>query len=49
MFKGGKGVGKGKFDSPTGIAVDGSGNILVADTGNGRIEKFSSNGTSLRA
>ena len=45
MFKGGKGVGKGKFDSPTGIAVDGSGNILVADTGNGRIEKFSPNGT----
>ncbi len=45
MFKGGKGVGNGKFDSPTGIAVDGSGNILVADTGNGRIEKFSPNGT----
>jgi DNA-binding beta-propeller fold protein YncE len=45
MFKGGKGVGKGKFDSPTGIAVDPNGNILVADTGNGRIQKFSANGT----
>jgi DNA-binding beta-propeller fold protein YncE len=47
MFKGGKGVGKGNFDSPTGIAVDGSGNVLVADTGNGRIEKFSPSGAFL--
>jgi DNA-binding beta-propeller fold protein YncE len=47
MFKGGNGVGTGKFDSPTGIAVDPNGNILVADTGNGRIQKFSSSGTSL--
>jgi sugar lactone lactonase YvrE len=45
MFKGGRGTGKGEFDSPTGMAVDPSGNILVADTGNGRIEKFSPNGT----
>src|SRR5207302_9668322 len=44
MFKGGNGVGKGKFDSPTGIAVDPNGNILVADTGNGRFTKFSSSG-----
>ena len=42
-FIGGKGIGKGQFDSPTGIAVDGNGNVLVADTGNGRIEKFSAN------
>jgi sugar lactone lactonase YvrE len=47
MFKGGNGVGTGKFDSPTGIAVDPNGNILVADTGNARIQKFSSSGTSL--
>jgi DNA-binding beta-propeller fold protein YncE len=47
MFKGGKGVGTGKFDSPTGIAVDPKGSILVADTGNGRIQKFSSNGAFL--
>ena len=46
-FQGGKGTGKGKFDSPTGIAVDGSGDVLVADTNNGRIEKFSAMGTFL--
>jgi DNA-binding beta-propeller fold protein YncE len=45
MFKGGRGTGKGEFDSPTGIAVDSSGNVLVADTMNGRIQKFSPNGT----
>src|SRR6266446_178110 len=47
MFKGGSGVGKGIFDSPSGIEVDPNGNILIADTGNGRIQKFSSSGTSL--
>src|SRR6266513_105883 len=47
MFEGGRGAGKGQFDSPTGIAVDTKGNILVADTNNGRIEKFSPNGTFL--
>jgi DNA-binding beta-propeller fold protein YncE len=46
-FQGGKGLGRGQFDSPTGIAVDGSGNVLVADTNNGRIEKFSATGTFL--
>src|SRR5207253_3765209 len=46
-FQGRKGTGNGEFDSPTGIAVDGSGNILVADTNNGRIEKFSPTGTFL--
>src|SRR6266481_4884518 len=45
MLEGGRGSGKGEFDSPTAMAVDPSGNILVADTGNGRIEKFSPNGT----
>jgi DNA-binding beta-propeller fold protein YncE len=47
MFEGGKGTEKGEFDSPTGIAVDGNGNILVADTNNGRIEKFSPTGAFL--
>jgi DNA-binding beta-propeller fold protein YncE len=47
MFEGGKGTENGEFDSPTGIAVDASGNILVADTNNGRIEKFSPTGTFL--
>jgi DNA-binding beta-propeller fold protein YncE len=44
-FEGGQGNGRGQFDSPRGIAVDTAGNIFVADTNNGRIEKFSSNGT----
>ncbi len=45
MAKGGKGTGRAQLDSPTAIAVDPTGNILVADTGNGRIEKFSPDGT----
>src|SRR6266496_525691 len=45
MFEGGRGTGKGEFDSPTAIAVDPTGNVLVADTNNGRIEKFSPTGT----
>jgi DNA-binding beta-propeller fold protein YncE len=44
-FEGGRGKGEGEFDSPTAIAVDPNGNILVADTGNGRVEKLSPNGT----
>ncbi len=37
MFEGGRGTGKGEFDSPTAIAVDPTGNVLVADTNNGRL------------
>src|SRR5205814_4416030 len=44
-FEGGPGGGKGQFDNPHGIAVDSAGNIFVADTGNGRIQKFSPKGT----
>jgi sugar lactone lactonase YvrE len=44
MFDGGRGADKGQFDGPTGIAVDAKGNVLVADTNNGRIEKFSPTG-----
>jgi sugar lactone lactonase YvrE len=47
MFAGGKGIGKGQFDSPVGIVVDGDGNVLVADTDNGRLEKFAPTGTFL--
>ena len=47
MFEGGRGAGKGEFDLPVGIAVDRNGNFLVADTNNGRIEKFSPTGTFL--
>ena len=47
MFEGGKGSGKGQFDSPTAMAVDGNGTVFIADTGNSRIEKFSPTGAFL--
>ena len=47
MFDGGRGSDRGQFDGPSGIAVDANGNILVADTNNGRIEKFSPTGEFL--
>src|SRR5438445_13041698 len=36
---GSQGGGDGQFANPTGVAVDGSGNVFVAD-GNNRIQKF---------
>jgi DNA-binding beta-propeller fold protein YncE len=47
MFESVRGSGKGEFDLPSGMCIDGNGNILVADTGNGRIEKFSPTGSFL--
>jgi DNA-binding beta-propeller fold protein YncE len=47
MFQGGKGKGEGQFDWPTAIATDQNGNVLIADTGNGRVEKFSATGAFL--
>jgi M6 family metalloprotease-like protein len=44
---GSSGTATGQFYHPEGIAVDSSGNIYVADTGNNRIQKFSSGGTFL--
>lgn len=42
---GGFGTATSQFSSPYGVAVDGSGNVLVADSGNDRISKFTSTGT----
>jgi DNA-binding beta-propeller fold protein YncE len=47
MFEGGKGIENGQFDFPRGIAVDSRGNVLVADTNNNRIQKFSPAGVFL--
>ena len=38
------GSGKGQFNGPYGIAVDSSGDIWVADTGNNRVEEFNEKG-----
>jgi hypothetical protein len=38
------GAGGGKLKEPTGVAVDSSGNVWVADHGNNRIEELSSTG-----
>ncbi len=39
LFKfGSHGEGNGQFTAPTGVAVDGNGNIIVADWGNSRIQ-----------
>ena len=41
---GAQGAGDGQFSFPTGVAVDTSGHVYVADTGNYRIQKFDSKG-----
>jgi DNA-binding beta-propeller fold protein YncE len=47
LFEAGPGKENGQFDFPRGLAVDNSGNILVADTNNGRLQKFSPTGVFL--
>jgi len=41
------GSGDGQFIEPWGVAVDGAGNVYVADTTNDRIQKFTSHGAFL--
>ncbi len=47
MFEGGKGIEYGELDFPRGMAVDSTGHILVADTNNGRLQRFSVDGIFL--
>jgi len=47
MFEGGKGTENGQFNYPRGMTVAPSGNVLIADTNNDRIQKFSLNGAFL--
>jgi DNA-binding beta-propeller fold protein YncE len=42
--KGTSGSGNGEFSKPEGIAVDSLGNVYIADTGNKRIQAFTSSG-----
>ncbi|HLL50219.1 MAG TPA: hypothetical protein VK356_06080, partial [Thermomicrobiales bacterium] len=44
MYTGGAVDGRGLLDAPVGLAVDRDGTLLVADSGNGRIQRFSTNG-----
>ena len=41
---GSSGTLNGQFNSPFGVAVDSSGNVYIADAGNDRVQKFTSNG-----
>lgn len=43
----GPGTGDGQLIGPRGAAVDSSGNLYIADTGNDRIQKFTSSGAFL--
>ncbi len=43
------GAGNGQFNDPTGVAVDGAGNVYVADSNNNRVEKFTSTGAFVLA
>ncbi len=45
MYVGGAGSGTGQFDGPRGLARDpSSGDLLIADSGNNRISRYSSSG-----
>jgi DNA-binding beta-propeller fold protein YncE len=42
---GGKGTTQGRLDTPVGVTVDSTGRVYVADTGNRRVQIFTSDGT----
>ncbi len=43
------GTGNGQFKEPHGVAVDSSGHVWVVDTGNSRVQEFTSEGAFVRA
>jgi RHS repeat-associated protein len=45
---GAKGTGSGQLKEPKGIALDGKGNLWVADNSNHRVEEFSGSGSFLK-
>ncbi|MEZ0239391.1 MAG: NHL repeat-containing protein [Chloroflexota bacterium] len=49
MFTGGEGSGPGQLSEPRGLAVGPSGEVLIADTGNDRIQRFGADGAYLGA
>jgi DNA-binding beta-propeller fold protein YncE len=44
-----EGTGEGQFNGSAGIAVDSLNSVYVVDSENGRIQKFDSNGTLIKA
>jgi DNA-binding beta-propeller fold protein YncE len=46
---GATGSGPGQLSSPTGVAVDGNGFVVVMDAGNGRVEAFREDGSYVLA
>lgn len=46
---GSRGTAPGKFENPTGVAVDSAGRVYVADSGNKRVQKLSANGKFVQA
>ena len=44
---GSNGIGEGEFSGPHGIEVDDGGDVYVVDTGNNRVQKFTSDGVFL--
>ncbi len=47
MYTGGAGTEPGQFDAPRGLAVDDRGTVTIADSGNDRLQRFSSSGNPI--